>query len=594
MMRITYRLPGSPFSSLRSLVRMFSVAVILVGASPVASATNLSNHGGPIMQSVTPILVFWLPPNTHFLLPPSDNSATDQVYENNIKTFFANLSGTAYLNITTQYGGPCSLNACTAPRNQGAIAAANVIIDTDPYPQSPLQDSDIHTELQNLINQRGLPFNLNTEFFVFTSSSIGICNSPFGGCSSTDFCAYHSSNDFNGSTIIYAVMPPVDTLGCTEGISSGSGVALSNSRELVALSHELFESITDPQTFFSSINFPDVLPFGRTAWWDSTNVFGTNYGNEIGDECNQQGVFVPLNGAGNLAVQNQWSNDSQSCVASFGPSVRFDITTGDDDLRGDSVATTAMSLIGGTVQSATLKAQGPSWDKNTTHEFVTALVPAVLPSIQSPLTAIGITLTSHSSGFETADNWNIENIAVNVLDPTGTPVCTVTSGGNPWQRLTGGSPTVTLAVQNCPPMPLPPVTFNQIRFVINTGGDDLRSDSEADASLLTPGAALLQQIQLKAQNDNHSWPNNSTKDITFGLASPQAFNAIGSIVIRLVEHNSGFETDDNWNIQSVNITLSNNGQNVTCFANVTGSGGNPFARLSGSKGSVPIAAGQGC
>jgi hypothetical protein len=191
-------------------------------------------------------------------------------------------------------------------------------------------------------------------------------------------------------------MPPVDPLGCSNNVTTGSGATLAINRETVTLSHELFESITDPETFFSSINFPDVLPFGKTAWWDSTNVFGTNYGNEIGDECNMQGTGVTLNSGGTTFVQQQWSDDTQTCVSSFGPSVRFDVSTGGDDLRGDSAATAALRVIGGLVQTVTLKGQNMgSWDNNTTHAVITALRPPQLPPASSALTAVTITMAEH-------------------------------------------------------------------------------------------------------------------------------------------------------------------------------------------------------
>lgn len=560
---------------------------------PALAVTTLSYHGGPIMQSVAPVLVFWLPPGTHFLLPPNDNAATDQAYESAMENFFKNLSGTSYLNIVTQYPGQCTFNACTAPGNRGAIGAPMIIQDSDPYPRSPMQDSDLHNELQSLISQRGLAFNINIEFFIFTSSSIQVCNTPFFGCTGTDECAYHSVNSFNGGTIIYALMPPVDTLGgCDEGVSGPIGPALSINRETVAVSHELFESITDPQTFFQAINAPDVLPFGATAWWDSTNVFGTNYGNEIGDECNQMGTGVTLNSPGTTFVQQQWSNDSLSCVSSFGPSVRFDVSTGNDDLRGDSAATATLGITNGTSQTLTLKAKDAgSWDNNTTHAVITALQPPQLPSTNAALTSATITMAEHSSWFETPDNWDMANVLLRVFDVTGKQVCAMSAGGSPLQRFTGSNLSLKLAVEDCPPVMTPPATFNQIRFVIGTGGDDLRSDSEAKASLLNAQGAIIQVIELKAQNDSNSWANNTVKDLTFNLNTPQPLSALNSLVIRLISHNGIFETDDNWNVQTLNATVSNSGANAKCLADVAG---NPFIRLTGSAPTVTVAEFQGC
>lgn len=585
---------------MRSIARLFFAFAILFGLSTAKSlaVTTLSYHGGPIMQSNAANLIFWLPPGTHFLAPPNDNAQQDAAYESAIEAFFNNLSGTSYLNIITQYPGQCSVNACTAPGNPGAISIENIINDTTPYPNSPLQDGDVHTELQNLIGQHGIPVNISTEFFVFIAGTEQECNTPTLGCSGTDFCAYHSSNAFNGTNIIYAVFPVDDTLGGCAQALNGNGPGIAEAKETVVLSHELFESITDPLTFFGQISFPDLLPFGNTAWWDSTNVFGTNYGNEIGDDCDVNHITnatttVPLNSAGMQSVQMEWSNDSLSCVAAFGPSVQFLITTGSDDLRGDSTAAASLTTIGGSVQGVTLKASGPSWGNNSTNEVVTALTPPVLPSLSAPLSTVSISMASHPSWPEGTDSWNLQNVTVSVLTPTGQVVCSLSNGGNPLSRMSNSL--ITLAMPNCPatpqPSPPPPTQFNQMRFVIATGGDNLRSDSEAQALVTAPNGVLIQTIELKAQNDSNEWANNTTKDLTFNLNSPMGFSAIGAVTIALIEHDGFGESDDNWNVQSVNITLQNNGANATCFANVTGS---PFVRLTGSAGSVRITAGQSC
>ena len=43
-------------------------------------------------------------------------------------------------------------------------------------------------------------------------------------------------------------------------------------------------------------------------------------------------------------------------------------------------------------------------------------------------------------------------------------------------------------------------TFNQIKFVIGTGSDDLRGDSSATAALMASNGTTLQTITLKSQN----------------------------------------------------------------------------------------------
>ena len=125
-------------------------------------------------------------------------------------------------------------------------------------------------------------------------------------------------------------------------------------------------------------------------------------------------------------------------------------------------------------------------------------------------------------------------------------------------------------------------TFNQITFNILTGGDDLRGDSSATATVKIGGGS--QTFTLKAQSDS-GWGNNSDHVKTFTIAGPaQPPSAFGNVTFTLTSHNSFPETDDNWNIQSVTITLNGPGGSTTLLTR----SGNPFARLTGSSPSVTV------
>ena len=54
------------------------------------------------------------------------------------------------------------------------------------------------------------------------------------------------------------------------------------------------------------------------------------------------------------------------------------------------------------------------------------------------------------------------------------------------------------------------------------------------------------------------WFNNSTNTVTAMLNPPLKPSDIGRIVITQIEHKSGAETDNNWNINSVAVSLLNN------------------------------------
>jgi microsomal dipeptidase-like Zn-dependent dipeptidase len=254
--------------------------------------------------------------------------------------------------------------------------------------------------------------------------------------------------------------------------------------------------------------------------------------------------------------------------------IRFVITTGTDDLRGDSSATaTLQAPNGATIQTITLKAQNqPGWNNNSAHTVAAGLS---RPQAISGIGHIVIRLTSHNGFGESDDNWNVQSVVVTLLNNGGGARQLANSSGNPLARLTGGAPSFTVT-----PLPTaPPGSFNQIQFTIGTGDDDLRGDSSATATVQSPSGATLQVISLKAQGQA-GWNNNTTHVVTAGLNPVRAPAAIGHVVIALASHNSVGESDDNWNVQSVAITLFNNGEGGSPLMSESGA---PLGRLTSSQ-----------
>jgi microsomal dipeptidase-like Zn-dependent dipeptidase len=322
---------------------------------------------------------------------------------------------------------------------------------------------------------------------------------------------------------------------------------------------------------------------------------------ETDDNWNIEGVVVKLmnNGANATELVNSSGNPLARLTGS-GPSVtlhpqpaappgsfnqiQFVIATGDDDLRGDSSVTATLEAPNsGTLQVITLKAQNqPGWNNNTSRTVTATLSP---PRTPVAIGHIVITLTSHNSLTETDDNWNVESVAATMLNNGAGARPLMSASGAPLARLTGSQPTLTL-----PQAPSGPAgTFNQIQFVIGTGSDDLRGDSSATATLQSPNGSPVQTLTLKAHNQA-GWGNNTTHTVSLALKPPRAACAIGHIVITLASHNSFGETNDNWNVQSVAVTLSNNGAGQTSLLNGSG---NPLARLTGDLPSL-VLDGLGC
>ena len=113
------------------------------------------------------------------------------------------------------------------------------------------------------------------------------------------FCAYHSSATFGGGVghVLYTVEPYQNTLYCQVAQPSPNGVVVDSTASV--LSHETFETITDPDGY---------------SWWNTNSL--TLFGSEIGDECQNTtfsygSVFISSK---NYEVQPEYSNLQHGCA----------------------------------------------------------------------------------------------------------------------------------------------------------------------------------------------------------------------------------------------------------------------------------------
>ena len=279
-----------------------------------AGTSNLNYNGGPVMHSDGNYSIYW---------EPSGHSTTSN-YKNVIDAYFSNVAAAEGAtsndySVTTQYydgSGPIAYSVSFGRR----------IVDTNPYPASGcislsgpcLTDSQLQSEVNNVISANGLPHGLGSEYFIFTPSGVATCFDATGrDCSAGglnfDYCAYHSSFGSGSSTALYAVMPYADVSGCNSGQSPNGDPADST---INVTSHENIETITDPL---------------GTAWFDSS-------GEEIGDKCawnfgsalggNPGAEYNEQISSGNYWLQQEWSNASSGCVqrmssSSGGPVAAF-------------------------------------------------------------------------------------------------------------------------------------------------------------------------------------------------------------------------------------------------------------------------------
>jgi len=158
--------------------------------------------------------------------------------------------------------------------------------------------------------------NFDHVYHVFLPKGVDTCfDAAKTVCYSPDipktffFCAYHASITYkDGSSLLFSVEPYQDVLGCSVPPTGSANSQLIDSTDSV-LSHEIFETITDPL---------------GTSWWVQALTFAN--GEEIGDLCTraQQGSDsnyywdygkVKLNGNW-YTVQPEYSNAFHGCVYS--------------------------------------------------------------------------------------------------------------------------------------------------------------------------------------------------------------------------------------------------------------------------------------
>lgn len=237
---------------------------------------NLIYNGGPVMGGTTNVFaIFW---------EPTGNVSAN--YNSLIERYFGDIGSTALYQNNTQYTDSNG----DVPSN---TVLAGTFVDTTPYPESPLLDSDIQNEVTNAQNINGWVSGIDNIFFVFTERNQDICfDSTLSQCASNTFCAYHN---FFGTDTIYATMPYAASFSCNPGSSPNNDDA---DQTLNVTSHEQMEAATDPLL---------------NAWIDSQ-------GQEIGDKCNF--TFGPLDAnGGDISVngdeyilQQEWDNNVGGCV----------------------------------------------------------------------------------------------------------------------------------------------------------------------------------------------------------------------------------------------------------------------------------------
>ncbi|GAC1409489.1 MAG: hypothetical protein NVSMB64_18280 [Candidatus Velthaea sp.] len=233
-------------------------------------ALDLINHGGKISYSLTQHNLYVNCPSSCWAVPAG---------------FEINLGRSAMMHIVNQYGARGTFDY----GGGGQVSYSKV---------HTLEDTDMVKIVTAFIKAFHTPAGYGAMYNVFIAPGIDQCeNRPnvYDGCYSPDvpstfeYCGYHSAADVTGiGHILYSVEPYQKVKGCAETSVPLNGVLADSTQS--TLSHEIFETITDPD--------------GK-AWFNSN-------GDEIGDLCNQLYTVVTLYNR-QYKIQSEYSNRTHNC-----------------------------------------------------------------------------------------------------------------------------------------------------------------------------------------------------------------------------------------------------------------------------------------
>jgi hypothetical protein len=282
------------------------------------------------MSSVAVHLIFWLPSGYHYD-PGSPTAAGDQAYESGFEQFYRDLSGSEYANVVSQYSGDPSFFGGVSASIDGAdpsyypsTFSVDAITDTTPFPgaggitssclaaegrlgYSFLCDSEVQDEIVSDINASTDGWTLHSTTGPVASHDIWMVILPAGIEAGTDEIPADDTTDFGGyHGDLCTLNDEVDDQDCgapgaqlgvygvsTDGNANDQFPPASTGTAngdgwldwtIADASHELFESITDPD---------------QNSW-----IVGDIQQDEIADVCQQYldwpgeagGYDVVLNG----------------------------------------------------------------------------------------------------------------------------------------------------------------------------------------------------------------------------------------------------------------------------------------------------------
>jgi len=221
------------------------------------AAAKLTYRGGPVLGAVEVTTIFW---GAWWQQAPQSSLIAQ------LNAFFDDILASALMDQLAEYGVPGTSIG-------HGMRMASVTVAASPPPT--VDDSAIVTFLQDQVATGAVPkINANSLYFVYLPSGTTVTLSGEASCAS--FCGYHSA----AGALYYGVEPYPDCSGCLSSLSVFDALCVTSS-------HELCESVTDPQP--------------GQGWYDDVN-------GEIGDICAWQTKMLD-----GYTVQLEWSNSANAC-----------------------------------------------------------------------------------------------------------------------------------------------------------------------------------------------------------------------------------------------------------------------------------------
>ncbi|MHB8572103.1 MAG: hypothetical protein ACYDAY_03980 [Candidatus Dormibacteria bacterium] len=272
-------------------------------SSPQDMSNNLIYHGGAVLTSPKAYTIFWGPQWMAGFC--TQGTWCQDSVENYVNTFFAEIGGTPYAGVQTQYcmgtlpGMDCASQTSPAyvtnPLNQFAGTWVDTSVVPSPIVTTGLAENTTSDPLETeaIAAAAHFGYDQNAVYFIFTPPGIKATGYNVGGV----YCGYHSETmHTTGHGVRYAFIPYVPEQGCGMNAVNAANDAFGHGvfdGYSIVLGHEYEEAVTDPDN-----------ENGVQDGWNDVQT------NENGDKCAWKDLADIVFRSHSFAVQPLWSNEA--------------------------------------------------------------------------------------------------------------------------------------------------------------------------------------------------------------------------------------------------------------------------------------------